>query len=466
MNQLANSIFLNLGSHQKSPVKLENGMQFPATDYALVPRPDKPTTWRLRLAETPGRITVRQLVKAVAELTSGLRGEGLNDSVMTAAKRRIRSEFRRLRVDDRAIPPQVKEAGTDDLDTTGMTIWKGADGVYHWMAIYSNNYLDNDYPAEIITGKSHQEFTQAVNDGVYPLPELWHWHIPGSRWGHATWVDYIDGFAVAGGDVDPGFEQEAEALSKMSDIRVSHGMPRWSVIYDPADSRSIIHHITAEISSLPGWAAANPFTGFTVIKKEADAMLSQAKIDYLKSLGVSEERIAQLGADIQTRKQAADDDGRESKERSENPTEGGKAAEKSDTQASKEGENAADAGAADAPVYLTHTEFVQAMSEVLAPVIEQVGAVVAQVNQMSATVKELGKTDAERLAKEAEVTPQASLSELIASAIVGQDAARLDGRSALAKSGPKEAAKPKPEVAGLPGFLGEIITNSSLQQEG
>ena len=91
---------------------------------------------------------------------------------------------------DTRLPEQV---------TAPFMVWKQADDTYRWFAIYSDQVRDEDNPPEIISEKSHKSFIELVDTGVVDYPELWHWHIPGTRWGKADWLDYADGFAVASG---------------------------------------------------------------------------------------------------------------------------------------------------------------------------------------------------------------------------------------------------------------------------
>lgn len=55
--------------------KTESGKSFPAGDYAYVPKPDKPSTWKLRLTSEPGGEPDPRIVgMAVAALGEGFRG--------------------------------------------------------------------------------------------------------------------------------------------------------------------------------------------------------------------------------------------------------------------------------------------------------------------------------------------------------------------------------------------------------
>lgn len=59
----------------KKTKKTEDGIEFPASDYAYVPDPDSPSTWKLRLTSTPGGEPDARIVgAAVAALGKGHRG--------------------------------------------------------------------------------------------------------------------------------------------------------------------------------------------------------------------------------------------------------------------------------------------------------------------------------------------------------------------------------------------------------
>jgi len=161
------------------------------------------------------------------------------------------------RVKDALGVTAVKE--TTEQDTSGLMLWKEADGQYHWIARYSNNFRDEDNPPEIIAARSHRRFVDLVDTkqvdppelwlwhiedwkwGTKQVdpPELWLWHIEDWKWGQAEWVAWDDaGFALAGGTVDKGKEPLAEALAALPPdaLRVSHGMPKDSIKRDDDDS--------------------------------------------------------------------------------------------------------------------------------------------------------------------------------------------------------------------------------------
>ncbi len=168
----------------------------------------------------------------------------------------------------------------------GLVIWKQGDQ-FRFLAIYSNNYRDIE--TEIISAKSHERFVDLVDKGIFPMPVLRHFHVEGTDWGQAEMVHYDKdtGFAIAAGYVLPGHEHEAEAIQKMDDVALSHGMPKESVKRDPADPLVYIEHQTIEISDLPLEDAANKLTNFHIIK-EAEMGLPANKKAYLREVGVKD----------------------------------------------------------------------------------------------------------------------------------------------------------------------------------
>ncbi len=105
----------------------EDGEKFPAAAYAYAPDPEKSSTWKLRLWETPDKKTTRkQLGEAAAALSpGGLRGVKVTiaDADIPAVKRTIRGEYTRLGVERDDMPRWVKEAEVRTLlrDWTPLT---------------------------------------------------------------------------------------------------------------------------------------------------------------------------------------------------------------------------------------------------------------------------------------------------------------------------------------------------------
>lgn len=444
----------------KAAIKRENGLDFPARDYAYAPDPAKPATWGLRLTETPGKVSLKQLQR-IALLLTNEKAAGIPSAALNAVKRRVRAEFRKLGVPDSQLPPSVREGvvvarikEATPTPTNSFSVWKDAStGKYHWMAVYSNNFRDNDFPPEIISEKSHKAFTYLANEGILPMPELWHWHTPGTRWGITKQLDFVDGFAVAIGDVDAGFENHAEILSQRTDLGVSHGMLRKHIQRDPADPSCINFHITYEISDLPLAKAANKHTGFFVIKEQDEMPFTPERREYLKQLGYGEENIAQMESTLFGTSKALIQAGVESKEADAPADEAAPAAE----------------AANDAPV--TRAEVAQVLSDIIGPIVvhnqnletanaeltkgilllsERLGGVEAQL-------KELTVADATKISKAATTTPAASLSEMMTAALNKSN--QVPSTSTLIKSGPTQAEIPVQQVTPS-GFLNTVIAKS------
>lgn len=81
---------------QAAKTKTENGQKFGAGAYLIVPDANLPSTWKVRVEESPGKVTVPQLGRAYAALTSGFRGNKVQatPAQIAAAKRKLRSLYK------------------------------------------------------------------------------------------------------------------------------------------------------------------------------------------------------------------------------------------------------------------------------------------------------------------------------------------------------------------------------------
>jgi len=104
---------------EQAAMKTEDGEKYPAAAFAYVPDAEKPSTWKLRLWEDPEKkVTRAQLGRAAAALSpGGFRGQkvAIPADDLSAVKRKIRAEYRKLDVEDEDIPRWVKEAMTREL---------------------------------------------------------------------------------------------------------------------------------------------------------------------------------------------------------------------------------------------------------------------------------------------------------------------------------------------------------------
>jgi len=368
-----------------------------------------------------------------------------------------------------------------------MLIWYNKEtNQYMWLARYSNNFRDRDNPPEIISADSHRRFVELVDKGLAPLPEAWLWHIPEWKLGQADVVAYDDtGFAIAAGHVNKGCEQVAEWLSKQKDWKVSHGMPPHLIKRDPNDPTIIIEHETREISFLPGKAAANELTGFTVFK-EAEMAISDAKkkvltenlnmpghlLDQLQKINAQQEKEAE-DAELERKEndeEVATEEAVTEEETSTETTETSETGEQEavETQAEqKETEKAEENVEAkeQTPRYPTVEEVADAVATILKPVVESVENLTTRMGALESKQVDEKKADDERVKELMEGTPMASLSALIAGRVIGNPDAQVDGRTSLAQ-GPKETKEKTPEK-GQTGFpiVDNILSFSGNHKE-
>ena len=179
---------------------------------------------------------------------------------------------------------QHKEAGD------AFSVFKGTDGAWHWHAVFTNNFQDLE--DEILSEKAHLNYVNRVDMGLVPMPELWAWHTVGTKHGQATAVWYDNHFMHAAGDFDDtpeakkaiGFYQK-----NAGKVKLSHGFtaPTWAFkngIYEDYN--------TFEITTLPPYAAANPYTQFEELKTMA---LTEEKRRYLEGM-FGKDKLAQIEA--------------------------------------------------------------------------------------------------------------------------------------------------------------------------
>lgn len=82
--------------------KTEDGASFPAKDYAYVPDPDMPSTWKLRLTATPGGTPDAGIVgAAIAALGKGFRGNKVQipAAELAAVKAKVKAAWKKANPD-------------------------------------------------------------------------------------------------------------------------------------------------------------------------------------------------------------------------------------------------------------------------------------------------------------------------------------------------------------------------------
>jgi hypothetical protein len=105
---------------EKAATKREQGYDFPAAAFAYVPDSSKPSTWKLRLWETPQKkVTRRQVGMAVAALGKGFRGKKVQipSGDLGKVKAKVRAAWRSVHDKGEEMPAVLKEeAGTVPAD--------------------------------------------------------------------------------------------------------------------------------------------------------------------------------------------------------------------------------------------------------------------------------------------------------------------------------------------------------------
>ena len=316
-------------------------------------------------------------------------------------------------------------------------VWKEEKGEYRWLAVYSNKWRDEDSPPEILASAAHKEFVEAVDKGDWPHPEAWLWHVPGTRFGVADFVAYDDiGFALASGLVDKGQEDIAEALMLDDDLATSHGMPVKEIERDKEDSTIITRYRTIEISPLPREAAANKHgTGYEILR-EVKMTIPDNKRSWLEDK-LGDSGLDDLEARLAGKAKELDELEIQSKDADEEPQE---EVEEVVEEVVEEAVEESVEESKEAPEYVTAADVAEAVGAYLKPIIERLGVLDAIVEAQEAQgkeISELQKSTEEQVKETIANTPAASLFEQIGSAIGSQET-YIDGRTSLAKAGPKE----------------------------
>ena len=321
----------------------------------------------------------------------------------------------------------------------GLTIWKEGDR-YRWVSIFTNKFRDEDIPPEILAEAAHEQFVKEVEAGDHPYPELWHWHTPGTRYGVADLLhfDKDTGFMVASGWIDSGHEGEAETIMALDEpIKTSHGMPEDFIKREDEDKTIITNYVSREISDLPARYAANQLTGFSILKEVEEKMIPEEKKEYFRTVGMSEDAISALEADMEGKAKEAE--GLEFKETDEvvEPTETPEVVEEPGVEEV-------------APAYATREEVAAAIGETVQPISDAVVAIAASIG-------ELKKSDETKIAEVAQNIPAASIGAIIAKnfSVIGTDKAKVDGRTTEAKDGPEETDPVAPRT-GI-GFVDKML---------
>jgi hypothetical protein len=352
-----------------------------------------------------------------------------------------------------------------EVKSCGLMIWKDTEtGQYRWFTSYSNNYREDDRPAEIISKESHKNFEKMIDEGEVDYPELWHWHLRGSAWGKADWIafDEENGIAMASGYVYSGHEKEAESLSILGEQRpigVSHGMPVSSIVRNETDPTIIRRHVTVEISDLPLEAAANKLTSFYIFE-ESEMAIPDKKKEYLRQAGVSDEMIEKIEQANRTKAQTAEALELESKEQNSAVTE---TVVETSVESNEETQETPETQETQSEIKEEPVTVEFVTTETFTLAIQQIGEMlVNKLDEMSQSVKQLSdRVDAVETKEKTDNIPTASLAAILAQSmsVTTSKEARVNANNPLAKSGPVETESSQEESV----YSSNPLTNAVIK---
>jgi len=167
-------------------------------------------------------------------------------------------------------------------ESGSLLVCKNEEGEHRWIASFTNNVRDDDFPPEILTTEAHEFFVYLIDKGLVPMPDLWIFHLPEWLVGEADW-SAIDKqgqftFIVASGKVYDYAVPFVKSLEGQ-DVALSHGMYSSSIERLAEDPTMIRRFISREISILPRNKAANKLTSFssTTNRKEKEMIASDKR---------------------------------------------------------------------------------------------------------------------------------------------------------------------------------------------
>ena len=179
----------------------------------------------------------------------------------------------------------------------------------YWVAWWSNNL--EDLQKEIITKDAHARYLARVDAGLTPLPELWWWHIAGTKHGETLWLaqDTLEGgksIMLAVGKFDDTPIAKAFKKYHTKNIEaVSHGFTtKDHFMRKEGDLTLYDEYNTFEISPLPTGKEANPYTLYALVKELT--MLSEDKIKELTGIVGKEKADEILALNASVSKEVAD----------------------------------------------------------------------------------------------------------------------------------------------------------------
>jgi hypothetical protein len=198
---------------------------------------------------------------------------------------------------------RLKDLLTPAPKDEAFSVVKGLDGKWHWHAIHTNNFKDLE--DEILTESAHDAYIARVDMGIVPMPVLQGWHTEGTEHGEADLIWRNGHFVHSFGHFyeTPTAEKAIAYYRKNAGkLKLSHGFTSSQKDFD---GKHYHDYNTFEISVLPPYAAANPYTTFEEIVSMNKAM-SDEKRRFLSAL-VGDDKVTEIEAKDDQRAKALEE---------------------------------------------------------------------------------------------------------------------------------------------------------------
>jgi len=438
-------------TRKAKPTRMVDGKPHTADDFAYVPDPETPSTWKLPIFDED------HISMAITALQpSGFRGQKVDIPADDKSKvlSRISAAINKIADDD--TKNRLKRRLEAIRKEKSFYVFKDNSGSWRWFGWVSNKFRDRDYgrhpEGEVLAEAAHKEYIAWVDANPQErMPRLLAWHIPQTATAHkADWVEYSDGFLMASGPLTPEEAERIKAVEEEYRLGMSHGF----IALDKDEKEGIIEkYRTFEMTYLPIDAAANPWTDFLTVSKEVEQMgLSEKKREFLSKL-MGDEFVEEIEQETEAKTAALVAAGVDYKEGEEPEPE---AATDEETTTEEEAEEpAAEQEKADEeepeapdPVAELRSELGEAMKAIG----EQLHALNERIDNLQVENKQVQEAIEEVVGQ----TPKVSLKDLFMGSVIGKEEAKVDGRVSLAKDGPEET-KPEEGIGAFPvPILGQI----------
>lgn len=154
--------------------KTENGMEFPAEAYAYVPDASSPSSWKLRLWESPDKkATAAQVGRAVAALGKGFRGKKVEipEADRAAVIAKVRAAWKATHKGAKAAdaPAALKEAATTELGQIQSLVYDALEDKFRLDAVGTGTWtpfgIEALFPDRVIACQDGRYYSYAYSIG-------------------------------------------------------------------------------------------------------------------------------------------------------------------------------------------------------------------------------------------------------------------------------------------------------------